>query len=843
MLKNITNTLAQTLKCHLILRHANFKNKPKQTKISKENINKHIPIITNDSIKLISEIRLQKLWEQYTALTVESDFPSFTNTIIKTASNIKLQNTQKWSIAPMLGDFLWKDLGCSIERNVSIFNFNTKINLFQPSPYIKEKTDPPWTLKAFTNTSHNPTEIKHYLTLALYATHINNTTTFMFIPEPTDADMEYYTLLRHHYVGFLANWPEKTFYLQSHTDNKLYSDHKINLVCIAQKSASLNLKQKNTLNNISLQIFKTIPTYTITKPNTKLNTEARQTLSEMISGKINKYLTQQMQTNPEKLPTRTNTKKINSITLKFILQQFPIKQIISDKLLKNIEEACKDYHPCKDKEVITDNDIDEAKKFLRKTLVISQTDKNNGCLVAECPLGYYLRLEKELLESPNYQGLTDNHSTILNQMKEEYMSRKFNEITAWGKGYLPEVYCNPKQKDLNKSRIISAANALPHKKLLKSVGGILHWLLQKIPTKNFTLHNMMNLPNILEKKLIEITDENSKIGVIQIDVEQMYTNLQHSKIKKSINWLLNRAKRYDKKRGNKHHTINISFNKPYIVRWGPAYGEGKTNLNLKLIEEIITYDLKHTYTTLGGKIYKQINICCAYDENTFLKNNQNIAPHMLGIRQIDDAMIVISYPTNDTIKENNALQFLNNFTDSTNPIYKDGLTCKKQKINYDIANDTYNLNFIGTHIQIKGTGTNKPLIQMQCKNWSSLIQRGEQTFLRLIQPQSYTPSRIKNGTIIGEIVRHKYYTNNPTLLHTAICKLCLELLCLGYKKTYLYKLLLKIKYTYKWKFLKKVSQWLKNLPNTNLIPFSENIKYLSTYTEKHMEDDISTYAP
>ena len=140
----------------------------------------------------------------------------------------------------------------------------------------------------------------------------------------------------------------------------------------------------------------------------------------------------------------------------------------------------------------------------------------------------------------------------------------------------------------------------------------------------------MNLPNILEKKLIEI-NENSKIGVIQIDVEQMYTNLQHSKIKKSINWLLNRAKRYDKKRGNKYHTINISFNKPYIVRWGPAYGEGKTNLNLKLIEEIITYDLKHTYTTLGGKIYKQINgapmggllstnyanICCAYDENTF----------------------------------------------------------------------------------------------------------------------------------------------------------------------------------------------------------------------------------
>ena len=58
--------------------------------------------------------------------------------------------------------------------------------------------------------------------------HINNTTTFMFIPEPTDADMEYYTLLRHHYVGFLANWPEKTFYLQSHTDDKLYSDHKIN---------------------------------------------------------------------------------------------------------------------------------------------------------------------------------------------------------------------------------------------------------------------------------------------------------------------------------------------------------------------------------------------------------------------------------------------------------------------------------------------------------------------------------------------------------------------------------------------------------------------------------------
>jgi hypothetical protein len=304
----------------------------------------------------------------------------------------------------------------------------------------------------------------------------------------------------------------------------------------------------------------------------------------------------------------------------------------------------------------------------------------------------------------------------------------------------------------------------------------------------------------------------------------MYTNLQHNKIIRSVNWLLDKAKKQDKKRGNKEHNINISNKKPYILRWGKTYGEGKTSLNFKQIRDIVTYDLQHSYTMIGGKVYKQnigapmggllstnyANICCAYDEDTFLNKNPTLTPSIFGVRQIDDAIILISYPNDNNMLEKDAHNFINSFTEETNPIYKDGLKCKKQDIKYEPLNDTYNFNFIGTHIQIKVKGKNKPLIQTQCKNWDSLSSKGEQKFLRLVQAHSHTPQRTKNGTIIGEIIRHTYYTDNPILLHASICKLCIELLSIGYKKSYLTRLnTIQIQFHFSWQNLYVVKKFTK----------------------------------
>jgi hypothetical protein len=268
---------------------------------------------------------------------------------------------------------------------------------------------------------------------------------------------------------------------------------------------------------------------------------------------------------------------------------------------------------------------------------------------------------------------------------------------------------------------------------------------------------MSTLPALLNGKLEKITNENTTLLAAQIDVEQMYTNLQHTKILKSTNWLLDKAKKYNKKRGNKNYTVNISNNKPYLIRWGKAYAEGKTNLTFNQIIDIITYDLEHSYTTIGGKVYKQkigapmggvlstnyANICCAYDEHTFLSKNPSLTKNLAGFRQIDDAIILISFPNNDPEKQEEAKKFICSFDNDSNPIYKDGLKCKKQEIKHDPATNTYNFNFIGTHIQIKAKGKGSPRVQIQCKNWNDLEARGEQKFLRLINVHSYTPQRVR----------------------------------------------------------------------------------------------------
>ena len=50
-------------------------------------------------------------------------------------------------------------------------------------------------------------------------------------------------------------------------------------------------------------------------------------------------------------------------------------------------------------------------------------------------------------------------------------------------------------------------------------------------------------------------------------------------------------------------TPSISQTINPISPGGKAYAEGKTNITFKQIIDIITYDLEHSYTTIGGKVY------------------------------------------------------------------------------------------------------------------------------------------------------------------------------------------------------------------------------------------------
>ena len=68
-------------------------------------------------------------------------------------------------------------------------------------------------------------------------------------------------------------------------------------------------------------------------------------------------------------------------------------------------------------------------------------------------------------------------------MKNTYRHYNLNLIANWSVGEISQAYCLPKQKDLNKSRLISGGDKTPNKKILKAVSAIFFWLLKHCPYK------------------------------------------------------------------------------------------------------------------------------------------------------------------------------------------------------------------------------------------------------------------------------------------------------------------------------------------------------------------------
>ena len=123
-------------------------------------------------------------------------------------------------------------------------------------------------------------------------------------------------------------------------------------------------------------------------------------------------------------------------------------------------------------------------------------------------------------------------------------------------------------------------------------------------------------------------------------------------------------------------------------------------------------------------------------------------------------------------------------------------------------------------------------------HWDNLKKVGSQKFLRLVHASSYTPNSVKHGTIIGEFIRQKTYTNDPDLLNTVNKKLCIELLSIGYTKKQLKNLLLRCKITYKFDFLQNTWDWLKNIDISYPVQ-NANIKHLAIQTDLKLKTDLA----
>jgi len=141
-------------------------------------------------------------------------------------------------------------------------------------------------------------------------------------------------------------------------------------------------------------------------------------------------------------------------------------------------------------------------------------DKNPGEITEECPLRYFQRLKQELFDvsdgatpTPLVCIFSETNATpndILELMKEEYIDQQLDSITKWCPGSIPKAYCNVKEKDNNKSRLISASHNAPIRKLLQLTSKALTYLLRTLPKEviHFTLHSLQTLIQIYQRTVI-----------------------------------------------------------------------------------------------------------------------------------------------------------------------------------------------------------------------------------------------------------------------------------------------------------------------------------------------------
>ena len=228
-----------------------------------------------------------------------------------------------------------------------------------------------------------------------------------------------------------------------------------------------------------------------------------------------------------------------------LLQQ-KISELTNPKTSREITKVIqKMTNIVRKKDDITVKTIINLKKTLHPNTVVAIKDKNNGQLFAECPVAYYARIQKEILNCPSLTHSHLSHTQALAEIKTAYDRLNLKRFGPFRKGTLPYMYLIPKEKDPpKKSRLISSYSAHPLRTVYKRTSAILTWCFSEISDyKHFTLYKLSDIKKRTKaacrwfRRLGPSTD----LLTIQTDVKQMYTNLKHNEILSAINWLLDKV--------------------------------------------------------------------------------------------------------------------------------------------------------------------------------------------------------------------------------------------------------------------------------------------------------------
>ena len=121
-----------------------------------------------------------------------------------------------------------------------------------------------------------------------------------------------------------------------------------------------------------------------------------------------------------------------------------------------------------------------------------------------------------------------------------------------------------------------------------------------------------------QKKLQKLFQCDTGIVTMQSDINQMYTNLDHSQIIQAIIWMCECARKKQNKKRRKaikqQHLILISKRKDtntnkYVIKWSDSEEEDYFTFTLDDILNIVQLDLQFTFQVRGPHIVKQKHGC------------------------------------------------------------------------------------------------------------------------------------------------------------------------------------------------------------------------------------------
>jgi hypothetical protein len=144
--------------------------------------------------------------------------------------------------------------------------------------------------------------------------------------------------------------------------------------------------------------------------------------------------------------------------------------------------------------------------------------------------------------------MKESEKELMQEMKRAYHDAGLHKVSRWNEGgKISYAYCDPKNKDIEKSRGIVSMAKHPAARLLRMVSKCVMWMMRFVPegALGFTMKTLRELKpciNSVNERIRDFPTRIDKMYVQQFDVDQMYTNLNKDEIRDAVLWFFDKVR-------------------------------------------------------------------------------------------------------------------------------------------------------------------------------------------------------------------------------------------------------------------------------------------------------------